>query len=374
MIRVLHILGCADAGGISSVVLNYYQFLDRSQIQFDLALTVPRAGQNVRAMEALGARVFFIPLKAEDREGYCRELKKLLTEGHYDALHVHESETCYVALKLARQLGIPCRIAHAHTSSPYEGPRSVVRRLSGVMLNLHYATHAIACGELAGQRVFGKHNMKSKKALVLPNAVDTRRFAWNPEVREQVRKELGVEDGFVLGMVTRLSEEKNVAFGPALLGKALKTIPNAVLLIAGNGDEEDNLKKQIAELGLNDKVRLLGRRADVERLYQAYDVFLLPSIHEGFPVAAVEALSSGLPALLSDTITRELEPFTGVSYLPLGDADAWVRKLEALALQKDREEIRAVRQQEPRQRGLDIRSTAGLLAQIYEEDVRAGRK
>lgn len=365
MIRVLHIMGCADAGGISSVVRNYYEFIDRTKVHFDIALTVPKAGQNTWALQEMGAEVFFIPLKAEDREGYLRELKKLLVEGKYDALHVHESETCYVALKLAKELGIPCRIAHSHTSSPYEGPRGVLRRWSGILLNLPYATHAIGCGKLAGDRVFGKWNMgHSKKALVLPNAVDTWRFAWDPQVRQQVRQELGVEDRFVLGMVTRLSEEKNVQYGPALLAELQKTVPGAVLLIAGNGDEEENLRTQIKALGLEDSAILLGRRADVERLYQAFDVFLLPSIHEGFPVSAIEALSAGLPALLSDSITKELQDFSGITYLPLSDPQAWVKKLTDLQKDQGREQ----RFREPSEQGFDIRDAAKRLQAIYEQD------
>ena len=369
MIRILHVMGCADAGGISSVVRNYYQFLDRTKVHFDIALTVPKAGQNALALQEMGSQIFFIPLKAEDREGYLRELKKLLVEGHYDGLHVHESETCYVALKLAKELGIPCRIAHSHTASPYEGPRGVVRRLSGVLLNLRYATHAIACGQLAGDRVFGKRHMKSEKALVLPNAVDTQRFSYDPQVRRQVRRELGVEDKFVLGMVTRLSQEKNVAFGPKLLKASLETIPNAVLLIAGNGQEEENLKAEIRDLGLEGKAVLLGRRADPERLYQAFDVFLLPSFTEGYPVSAVEALSAGLPALLSDAITGELAGFAGVSYLSLSRMDSWVRALEKIRGLTNPEQFRVDRAGEPRAMGLDIRSCARKLQQIYEQDV-----
>ena len=373
MIRVLHILACADAGGISSVVRNYYQFLDRSKIRFDLALTVPTAGQNALAIRDLGAEIFFIPLKGEDREGFCRELRKLLATGNYQAVHVHESETCYVALKIAKEMGIPCRIAHSHTNSPYEGIRGVIRRLSGVMLNIRYATHVIGCGQVAGDRVFGRHNMKSPKALVLPNAVDTGRFAWNPQVREQVRRELGIEDKFVLGMVTRLSQEKNVAYGPALLKAALKTVPNAVLVIAGNGDEEENLRNQIRELDIENQVLMLGRRADPERLYQAFDVFLLPSFTEGFPVSAVEALSSGLPCLLSSSITHELEGYSQVSYLPLNHMDRWVGALESLAAEKDSAARREKAQAEPFRHGLDIRSCARTLERIYEEDAAAGR-
>lgn len=369
MIRVLHIMACADAGGISSVVKNYYQFIDRSKIHFDIGLTVPEAGQNARALEQMGAKIFFLPLKSEDMEGFRRELTRLLTEGKYDALHVHESETCYVALKIARELGIPCRIAHAHTCSPYEGIRGVVRRLSGCVLNYPYATHVIACGQKAGDRVFGKINMKRKKALVLPNAVDTQKFRFSQEVRDQVRQELQLEGKLVIGMVSRLSEEKNVPFALRLLPLIQKKNPNAVLVIAGNGPDEEKIRALAQELSLGDSVRLLGRRPDAHRLYQAYDLLLMPSFTEGFPVVAVEAMSSGLPVILSDAITGELSFGSAVTYLPLSKPDRWAETVEKWK----KDSGRAARQHEIPDHGLDIRSCAGILTEIYEEDTKTGK-
>lgn len=369
MIRVLHISGCGDAGGISSVIRNYYQFIDREKIHFDLALTVPEAGQNAHALETMGANVFFLPLKSENMEGFRRELTNLLTEGHYDAVHVHESETCYVAIQLAKKLRIPCRIAHAHTTVPYEGLRSIVKRWSGCLLNYPCATHVIGCGQKAGERVFGKYNMKRPKALVLPNAVDTERFAFDSNVRQQTRCELGVDGRFVLGMVARLSYQKNVPFAVELMHKLKDRMPEAVLCIAGNGEDEPQIRQQIRSLHLENQVMLLGRRQDVERLYGAFDVFLMPSYSEGFPVAAVEALSSGLPVLISDRVTDELISFSGARYLSIKEPETWIQALESWKEDNNR----ALRQKEVRQRGLDIRENARILQKLYEQDVAAGK-
>ena len=365
MLRVLHIMGCSDAGGISSVVRSFYEFIDRSEFHFDIALTVPEQGQNSRALEKLGAKIFFIPMKAEDREGFCKALTNLLTEGHYDAVHVHESETCYVALRIATQLGIPCRIAHAHTTSPYEGVRGVIRRWSGCLLNYVYATHVIGCGQKAGERVFGKLNMKRPRAVVLPNGVDTERFSYRPALRAQVRQELQAENTFLLGMVCRLSEEKNISFAIDLMAEVLERIPNAMLMIVGNGPEQEALEQKIRERKLENSVCLLGRREDVDRLYQAFDLVLMPSFHEGFPVVAVEAMAAGLPVLLSDTITRELSFGSGVRYLPLDKMEAWVEAVSSFRQDENREK----RQADVKKQGLDIRQTVKKLEQIYRQDV-----
>lgn len=364
MIRVLHVMACADAGGISAVVLNYYRFIDRTKIHFDIALTVPEAGQNALALQALGAEIFFLPLKSQGIRAFQTALAELLEKGGYDALHIHESETCYVGLQVAKKLGIPCRIAHSHTCSPWEGWKGELRRLSGVMLNYPVATRVIGCGQQAGDRVFGKINMRRPKALVLPNAVDTRRFAFCDQLRREVRQELGVENRYVIGMVGRLSEEKNNIYALELMPGVLKEIPEAVLVVAGNGPDEDKFRKRVQELGLEGCVKQLGRRSDVERLYQAFDVYLLPSLTEGFPVAAVEAMASGLPVLLSDAITRELSFGTAVQYLPLKEPRLWTQALRRWR----QDDNRAVRQTEPAENGLDIRSCARMLEQVYLED------
>lgn len=368
MIRVLHVMGCADAGGISAVVLNYYRFIDRTKIHFDIALTVPEAGQNAHALEALGAEIFFLPLKSNGMDAFCQALSELLQTGKYDALHVHESETCYVALQVAKKLGIRCRIAHAHTCSPWEGWKGELRRLSGVLLNYPVSSHVIGCGQKAGERVFGKWNMRRSKALVLPNAVDTGKFSYDEQLRREVRAELGVDNHFVIGMVGRLSEEKNNLYALELMPRILKEIPNAILVVAGNGPDEEKFRNRIRELHLENVVRQLGRRADVDRLYQAFDVYILPSFTEGFPVAAVEAMSSGLPVLLSDAITRELEFGSAVTYLPLRSPEQWIEAIQKW--QQDRN--RALRQDEPKQNGLDIHTNVKLLEKIYEDDVAAG--
>jgi len=364
MVRVLHIMGCADAGGISAVVLNYYRFIDRSKVHFDIALTVPEAGQNARALEELGAKIFFLPLKSQGLGLFQDALAELLQEGKYDAVHVHESETCYVALQVAKKLGIRCRIAHAHTCSPWEGWKGEVRRLSGILLNYPSATRVIGCGKRAGDRVFGKINMKRSKALVLPNAVDTKRFVYDETVRREVRRELGVENAFVIGMVGRLSEEKNNGYALDLMPRILKEIPEAVLVVAGNGPDEEKFREKTRQLGLERYVKQLGRRSDVERLYQAFDVYLLPSFTEGYPVAAVEAMSSGLPVLLSDRITRELEFGSAVTYLPLNKPEQWVRAARKWIADQDRTD----RQKKPQEQGLDIRQCAERLETIYQMD------
>ena len=364
MLKILHVMGCSDVGGISAVVRNYYQFMDRTKVHFDIALTIPQQGQNSRALEAMGARIFFIPMKSQNSKGYRQGLTRLLKEGHYDGVHIHEGETSFVGLEIARKLGIPCRVAHAHTTSPYEGIPSVLRRWAGCIFNYYYASHVIGCGQKAGERIFGKHNMKREKAAVLPNAVDAEKFSYDEGIRREMRQQLGVEHNFVLGMVARLCDQKNIPYAVDLMTKVRIEMPEARLLIVGNGENEGMIREMIQRLGLEDCVTLLGKRPDVEKLYNAFDLLLMPSLFEGYPVAGVEALATGLPVLLSDKITGELNSFSGVQYLPLRKPESW---LKAIAGWKD-DEGRETRQYEISEHGLDIRTCADQLLKIYQQD------
>ena len=365
MIRVLHIMSAAgSADGIAAVVYNFYKYINKDVVHFDVALTTDSFGGYGIALQKLGVKFYRLPLKSNGIHKYMQKLETLLKKEHFDAIHVHENETSFVALFVAKKMGIPCRIAHAHTASPYESFKGEIKRVIGGYLNTYFSTEIIACGELSGQRIFGKHNMKHEKAYVLKNAVETDRFSYNPLVRQQVRTELKVENKVVLGMVGRIAPEKNTLYGVEVFEEIQKKCENALLMIVGDGPCERELLQVIQNKKLLKSVVFLGRREDVERFYQAFDVFLMPSLYEGFPVSAVEAMSSGLPLLLSNTVTRELEFGSAVNYLSLNDKMKWVN----CAMKYQNDELRSIRQNEVKANGLEIKDVAKKLEAIYSKE------
>lgn len=358
--RILHIMAGADAGGISTVVLNFYRHMDRERFHFDIALTTDAIGKNAREFLSLGCEIFRLPLKSKDLKGFEHNLQEILEKGNYHAIHVHENETSYVALRIAKRYGIKKRLAHSHTSSPTRTFREETRRITGCVLNRLYATDLIGCGQLAGERVFGKHFLASPKGVVLPNAIDVEKFRFDTDVRTEIRNELGLADRKAIGIVGRLSREKNYPFALQIMLEYHKIDPSALLVIVGNGDDEVTIRAQIKEFGLEENVLLLGRRTDVARLYMGFDVLMLPSLYEGFPVVGVEAITAGLPVLLADTITPELRFSKSVHYLPLTDVSPWLSALQVVE-RRDR----FVGYWEVKNNALDIRDIADALQQIY---------
>lgn len=357
---VLHIMSSVDTGGIAMVVLNYYKNLMNRDIKFDIAITSDKIGQTGIEFENMGVSIFKgIPLKSVNLKGYKKSIEDILENKHYDAIHVHENETSYIALSVAKKMGIPIRIAHSHTSSPYINIKSEIRRLSGIVFNNYYSTNLLSCSNESADRVFGG---KTNKLTVLPNAIDTSKFRLNYNVREEYRINLNLRDKYVLGMVGRLDEEKNYEFVLNILGEIIKEDPKCILVIVGEGPLNQKLRNLISLNALDDHVLLLGSRTDVSCLMQAFDIFILPSIHEGFPVVVVEAIVSGLPIVLSNSITDEVNISKDINFISLSDPkQKWVKTI--LSYKDDLN--RNARSIQDKPLWVDIKESVKILENIY---------
>lgn len=360
MYNVLHIL-TGDDGGISAIVRDYYRYIDKEKIHFDIACITEIEGNDIAVLKEMGTEIYHLPMKSSGIKEYTQQLKNILKLKKYNAIHVHESETSYIALKIAKKIGIKCRVAHSHTTAPYTSVKGEIRRLSGIILNYHYATNVIGCGKLSGERIFGKINMKRKKAIVFSNAIDLQKYSFNSIVRSSVREELGVVNKFVVGFVGRLAYQKNPLFCLKIMKELISINNDAVLLMAGNGEYEAGIREYIEDNYLQENVRLLGKRKDAERLYQAFDAFVLPSFYEGYPLVAVEALASGLPVILSSDITPEFSFSKSVKYLKIDNARNWAEYINKIA----EDYVRIEHLKELDRNIFDIRCVVKKLEKIY---------
>lgn len=359
--KILHIMGSADVGGVAAVVYNYMCYMDQDSYQFDIALKGHKPGvMGVKMMER-GARFYELPLKSKGIKEYQKELFELLHNEEYDAIHVHESSTSYVSLEVAKKCGIKCRIAHAHKTGYATSLSDRIVLLSGRILNALFATTLIGCGIESGNDIFGKLNMM-KKGIVLPNSINVERFCFDQCVRDVIRKEWNAENRYVIGMVGRLTDQKNPMFALEIIRDLREYLDDFLFVMVGTGDLEKEIKEYCQKNKLEKCVRLLGVRTDIDRIYQGLDICIMPSLFEGFPVVAVEAMASGLPLLLSSSITFELKFGKHVVYLPL-DKEKWIDVLKK-RLVNDHREMGSL---EVKNNGYDIRDTVRLLEKIYEK-------
>lgn len=316
--------------GITSVIRNYLS-VPKSSVEYTFLITAGIEDEVREQFSPRGTICVFPVSRLRHPLRYMHRLTAFLRKERFDVVHVHgNSGTMFFDIHAAKKAGVPIRIAHAHSSfCKYR----MVHRLLKLRLNREL-THAVACSELAGAWCF------TRDFVVLPNGINTADFAYNAEAREELRAALGVKDAFVVGHVANFELAKNHTFLLSFFATLLVRRPQARLLLVGDGALRPEIEAQIARLGIKDAVLLLGKRADVQRLYSAMDVFVLPSLYEGLPVTLIEAQTSGLPTCISEAVTRSAAVLESARYLPL-DPAAWCDALEALALAEDREHAAA---------------------------------
>ena len=166
----------------------------------------------------------------------------------------------------------------------------------------------------------------------------------------------------MVGHIGRFNMQKNHKFIIKVFNEIQKLEPNSILLLIGDGELKDTIENQIDSLGLKSKVKFMGVRKDTFNLYQAMDVFLLPSLFEGLPVVAVEAQDSNLPIIASDTITKEIDLTPNVSFLSLSSApEIWAKDILNKKTKRRSNTLLL------KKKGYDVKDEASKLTEFYSQ-------
>ena len=365
MIRILHVVSSLNINaGMMSVIMNYYRNLDRNEIQFDFWYFEEMKETHQAEIEKLGGRVYFMPCRSF-RPSVQREIRKFFQahRGEYAAVHCHPIWASFIVAGEAKRSGIRHVIQHVHSTKYSEKKKSEIRNRFLMKFIRLFATDYIACNREASY-LFGKRLAESGKVLILPNAIDVGKYRYDAEGRERIREELNISaDTLVVGTVGRMSAEKNQLFLADLFHALRGMRPDSKLIMVGDGKMRQAIEQRIAELDLQNDVILTGKRRDIQALLSAFDLFLLPSLFEGTPVAALEARSAGLPCLMSDTITRSVD-MPGMSYYSLDrSASDWAET--ALTLAEQWRACDRTDHSEVVKHGFDIKTEAGQLRKYY---------
>lgn len=361
--RILHVIGSLGMGGSQAMVMSLYRAIDRQQMQFDFVLDTQTEGVFENEIRQLGGRIYYVP-KFNGRNGAkVRSAWHKFFREHpeYKILHSHVRSYASLYLPIAKKNGLKT-VVHSHNTSNGKGIASVGKWLLQYPLR-HQADYFFGCSEWAGQWLFGKKVVKSDRYYMLKNAVDMDRFAFRPEIRQQIRQELGAEESTrVLGHVGRMNVQKNHAFLLRAFRDMVDAHPDTLLVLLGDGELREAVEKQIRELSLEKHVRVLGVKENAQEYMSAMDALLLPSLHEGLPVVVVEAQAAGLPCLIADTITREVALSELVHYLPINEGtEPWVKAMDEVDFaRKDVAEALA-------QQGFSVTHTAKWLCRFYQE-------
>ncbi|WBW98948.1 glycosyltransferase family 1 protein [Oceanirhabdus sp. W0125-5] len=360
-IRVLHVVVNMNRGGAETLIMNLYRNIDRTKVQFDFLVHKDVKGAFEDEIISLGGKIHRIPYITDvGHFGYKKALYKFFkNHSDYKIVHAHMDSMSGLVLQAAKKAEIPSRISHSHNTRN-EG-NSLARLYKSYISNriIKNSNQLFACSDVAAKWLFKNH---SNRAKVIKNGIDIEKFLFNGNIRDLKREELGIsDDTLVLGHVARFNHQKNHTFLIDIFEEVHKRKSDSLLLLVGDGALRGSIEEKVRRLNLENSVKFLGVRDDVNELLQALDIFLLPSLHEGLPVTLIEAQAVGLNCVISDTITKEVDLGASLmEFISLSESNnKWAEKLLSLNI------INKDATNELRKNGYDIQETAIWLQRFY---------
>lgn len=334
-LRILFFIDRLRLGGIQMLAYDILKHNDPSKMnieilnlddgqEYPLSKTLKNMGVTIHQLKGAWMRTPF------DLPHYFKSVEAFFKEHHdYDVVHMHSSSKNFFILQCAAKWNIPVRVAHSHNTG-FQSKNPLTIALGNMMKKpmQKYATHWVGCSKLACEWLFGQGCVERGEAKVILNGIDSSLFVYDEQVRNQVRKEMQLENKFVIGHVGRFVNQKNHTFLLDIFAEIVKHRNDSVLMLIGIGELMAAMKQKAANLGIADKVLFVGFRDDRNRLMQAMDSFLFPSLYEGLSVVLIEAQAAGLPVFTSDTTTTETKYSPYMQFLSLKQpASEWAETL-----------------------------------------------
>lgn len=355
--RILQVVTIMNRGGIETMIMNHYRAIDRSKYQFDFLVHRQERGDYDDEIEQLGGKIYrAFPIRPWKYPMYFKWLNKFfMSHCNYIAVHSHIHENSGFVFKYAYKYSITRLLCTSHIAVNHIDYKFIFRIFPKLYL-YKYCTDFLACGVEAGKYLYGKKEFK-----VIKNAINTEIFSYNINIRKRKRKELDVENKFVIGSVARFSPQKNHIFILKVFKDVLNKNKDVKLILVGDGPLENSIKEESIKLNLSSNIIFLGVRNDISELLQAFDVFIFPSLYEGLPVSIIEAQAASLPCILSNTI----DPETAITnYVEFHSLDSPISEWSDAILSKQNFQ-RSDTSQEIINAGYDVNQNTEILINIY---------
>lgn len=361
MKRILHVVTAMNRGGLESRLMDIYRYIDREKVQFDFYTNRKEKGAFEEEIKHLGGAIFhnkpFHPLEIKKKEKEFFDF--LCRHPEYDIVHIHLNELSGVYCKAAKRAGVTVRIVHSRGASQNRRIKNVYKNMLKKSI-ASTATHLFAVSQLAGEHLYGSKAM-NERGEVWPNAIDSKSFKFDKIKRDELRTEFNFNNNFVVMHVGNFTAAKNHPLIINVFSEVIQLVPEAQLVLVGGGENKDNICELVVDKGLSDSVSFLGSRNNINELLQMADIFLFPSLHEGFPGAVLEAQAAGLPCVISSSITKEVVLLDNCIQLDLTDSiEHWAKQIVKFkgAIRHDTYEYIC-------DRGYDIKNVASNYEQFY---------
>lgn len=308
--------------GITSVIINNYVNMDKTNLNFEFIFPNLPPKHIVDIFEKDSVKIHVVSGRTQDTIRYVREINKIMKNKKYDLVHVHgNSNTLAIELFLAMINGIKVRIPHSHNTVT---KFNKVHKILKVPFNALY-TDALACGTDAGKWLY-----KDREFTVIENGIDADLYKYNENSRSKIRKEIGIKSkDRVIGHVGHFTYQKNQEFLINMFIDHPLMRERYKLLLIGDGPQRKELEQKVIEHDLTNVVIFTGKRTDVNALYSAFDILIMPSRYEGLPLTLVEAQSADLKCFVSENITKEVNITDSIEFFDLEEtSESLVLKLD----------------------------------------------
>ena len=287
-------------------------------------------------------------------------MNEIFKYNEYTIIHNHEVYLSKIFKIFILEQDIKL-VTHSHNTQLSD--KLLSRMRNTVLCNKieKYSDYNIACSKLAGQVLFKKAEFE-----VVYNSVNPEKFKFNREKRELIREELSISEESLIGNIGRYTNQKNQLFLIEVFSELVKLNDSVKLILIGEGPLEQELKSLVLKKNLNEKIIILPFKSNISDYFQAFDLFVLPSLFEGLPVVGVEAQYSGLKCIFSDTITKEIGTNSS-EFLSLKDSAAnWAIQInESLNDFNERSRVDVI--DEMNKKGFNILAATKKLERIYFE-------
>lgn len=319
-----------NVGGVETYIMSFFRNIDKNLFQVDFINDQKK--DDIAFKDEIikqGSNIIHL----HGRSNWKSFLKD--NKGKYDAIIFNIIAPYFHQIRLCCKYGgFKAVIIHSHNG--FVALPTILQPIIPISMKYerfklaHLPIVRWACSDKAAEWMFGKN----KEYTFIKNGIDADRFKYSESLRREVRKELGLSDAdYCIGHVGRFDPQKNHDYLIKIFIEYSKVDSNAKLVLAGPLLTEDIVSKVKAEIKnnkLSDRVFLLGARNDADRLYQAMDVFVLPSLYEGLPIVGVEAQCAGLPCLFSDQISKQVKVLDSTKFISITDNSikAWVDALQ----------------------------------------------
>lgn len=383
-IRILQHVRILDSGGIEAFIFANLRAMDRNKVIFDFLVTRDTKEFYDEELKNLGCRKIVLKYRHYNNSllnpisqaiafyKFCKKNKKLYRVIHFQSIGANG----FFDIIAAAMAGIPWRIAHSHIANDIKpGHKSRKKTASAAresfvkirqslirQLVTRFSTTYFGCSKIACEWMFTKKVNRQGKTIVVKNPIDVKKFEYSPESRDVIRKELGIEDKYVIGHVGRFVYSKNHIFLLEIFAQVVKKKKDAVLVCVGGGKLKPEIEAKIQELGIKDNVILYGETTQVNKVYNAFDMFLFPSHYEGLGIVLVEAQANGLPVLAADTIPEEVDLTDNFEFMSLKDGSIkWAKRI----LEKSTEKRNFENAKKIYKAGYDIQDVSKFLQDTY---------